>query len=238
VGDQDDAKRAAGERAIAEYLADGLKVGLGSGTTSRWFVRSLAGPVRDGLDIVGVVTSKTTLDVANEVGVRIADLNDIGELDITIDGADEIDPQGTMIKGGGAALLWEKIVATASKKMVAAVDDSKLVEKLGRFPLPIEVVPFGWRSTERQVRTLLAEFGYAHPRLEIRVKDSEYLVTDSGHYILDAHLEEIDDAPALAGRLNAIPGVVEHGLFVGIAAAAVVGYPDGTSEVREFQTGR
>ncbi|WP_163511471.1 ribose-5-phosphate isomerase RpiA [Fodinicola acaciae] len=231
---QDDAKRVAGERAIAEYLADGLRVGLGSGTTSRWFVRTLAKPVADGLTITGVVTSQTTAEVAAEAKVPLADLNDVLELDIAIDGADEIDAAGNMIKGGGGALLWEKIVATAAKKMVALVDDSKVVEKLGKFPLPVEVIPFGWRSTERHLRRALADFGYADPKIELRMRDGDIMRTDGGHYILDAHLKQIDDAPALAARLNTIPGVVEHGLFIGIAAAVVIGHPDGSSDIRHF----
>lgn len=234
MGGQDDAKRVAGERAITEYLADGLRVGLGSGTTSRWFVRTLAKPVSDGLTITGVVTSQTTAEVAAESKVPLADLNDVLELDIAIDGADEIDAAGNMIKGGGGALLWEKIVATAAKKMVALVDDTKVVDKLGKFPLPIEVVPFGWRSTELHLRALLKEFGYDDPKIELRTRDGDVMRTDGGHYILDAHLNEIDDAPRLAERLNRVPGVVEHGLFIGIAAAIVIGYPDGSSEVRDF----
>lgn len=235
VSDQDKAKWAAGVTAIRTYLRDGMKVGLGSGTTSHWFVRALAGPVRDGLDVVGAATSSTTLRIAKEVGVPIADLDELGELDITIDGADEIDRHGTMIKGGGACLLWEKIVAAASARMVAIVDDTKLKERLGRFPLPVEVIPFGARSTERHLRRLLAEFGYEDLRITLRRRGGEPLVTDSGHWILDVELEEIRDAHALSPRFNLIPGVVEHGLFTGIASEIVIGHPDGTAEVRAVE---
>ena len=136
---QDRAKRAAGAEAIRRYLKNGMKIGLGSGSTSHWFVRILGERVKEGLEVVGVPTSSGTRDIAREVGVPIADLNDIAPLDLAIDGADEIDDRGRMIKGGGASLLWEKIVACASKKMVAIVDEGKLVTQLGRFPLPIEV---------------------------------------------------------------------------------------------------
>ncbi|HYZ72667.1 MAG TPA: ribose-5-phosphate isomerase RpiA, partial [Chthoniobacterales bacterium] len=156
---QDEAKKVAAARAIEKFLKDGMTIGLGSGTTSRWFVRILGERVAKGLRVTGVPSSKSTGQLAQEVGVPLADLNDAGQLDLTIDGADEIDGKGRMIKGGGANLLWEKIVACASNRMVCIVDDSKLVERLGRFPLPIEVIPFGWRSTERHLRKLFGDSG-------------------------------------------------------------------------------
>ncbi len=208
-----------------------MRIGLGSGTTSHWFVRALGERVKQGFDIAGVPTSTATRDLAIAVGVPLLDLNDSGELDLTIDGADEIDHRGRMIKGGGACLLWEKMVARASKRMVAVVDDGKVVETLGAFPLPIEVIRFGWRSTERELRTLFAEFGYSDPKVVLRGGEAEPIHTDSGHYILDCHLERITDPDRLAPRFNEIPGVVEHGLFVGIAHEMVVGHADGSGEV-------
>jgi ribose 5-phosphate isomerase A len=228
---QDVAKRAAGRRAAEEYCKDGMRLGLGSGTTSHWFVRELAERVRDGLDVVGVPTSTATRDLALELGIRLADLNDLPELDVTIDGPDEIDPAGSMIKGGGACLLWEKIVARASKRMVVVADDTKIVDRLGAFPLPIEVLPFGWVSTRRLIGELLAGAGYADVPIERRSGEGGVVVTDSGNYILDAHLGAVGDAGALAVDLNQIPGVVENGLFVGIAREVVVGHPDESAEV-------
>jgi ribose 5-phosphate isomerase A len=232
---QDEAKRAAAAQAIERFLKDGMTIGLGSGTTSRWFVRILGERVAKGLRVTGVPSSKSTGELATEVGVPLADLNDVGQLDLTIDGADEIDSKGRMIKGGGANLLWEKIVASASNKMVCIVDESKLVELLGRFPLPIEVVPFAWRSTERHLRKLFEESGFGEPKIEIRGGLEKPLITDSGHYLLDCHLEKLPDPENLAGKLNQIPGVVEHGLFIGIATDAVVGHANGGSEVLSFR---
>lgn len=231
---QDAAKYAAGRRAVQEYLKDGMKVGLGSGTTSHWFVRGLAEFVAEGLDIVGVPTSRGTRDLALELGVRLADLNDLAPLDITIDGADEIDGDGSMIKGGGACLLWEKIVAHASERMICVVDDSKLVETLGAFPLPLEVVQFGWKTTRHSVRELLAAAGYGDVELARRTVGEEPLVTDSGNYILDAELGRITDKALLVDRLNRIPGVVENGLFVGVAAETVVGHADGGADIVSY----
>jgi ribose 5-phosphate isomerase A len=231
---QDRAKLAAGRKAVDTYLRDGLKVGLGSGTTSHWFVRAAGERVKEGLDIVGVPTSTATRDLALSLGITLADLNDIPELDITIDGPDEIDHAGDMIKGGGACLLWEKIVARASKKMVTVADDTKVKEQLGAFPLPIEVVPFGWASTQRHLAALFADAGLPGVKITIRTRDNERLITDSGHYILDAHLGIIPDPPALAAVLNDIPGVVEHGLFIKIANEMVLGHPDGTTDIRTF----
>jgi ribose 5-phosphate isomerase A len=233
---QDGAKRAAAAQAIESFLKDGMTVGLGSGTTSRWFVRILGERVAKGLRVTGVPSSKSTGQLATEVGVPLADLNDVGQLDLTIDGADEIDSKGRMIKGGGANLLWEKIVASASNKMVCIVDESKLVELLGRFPLPIEVVPFAWRSTERHLRKLFEQSGLGEPKIEVRGGLEKPLITDSGHYLLDCHLEKLPDPESLAGKLNQIPGVVEHGLFIGIATDAVVGHANGAAEVINFRT--
>jgi len=182
-----------------------------------------------------VPSSKSTGQLAEEVGVSLADLNDVGQLDLTIDGADEIDGKGRMIKGGGANLLWEKIVACASNRMVCIVDESKLVERLGRFPLPVEVIPFGWRSTERLMRKLFADVGLGDPKIEMRGGLEKPLITDSGHYLLDCHLEMIPDPESLGQKLNQIPGVVENGLFIGIATDAVVGHASGQAEVLTFR---
>jgi len=233
---QDEAKRVAAAQAIERFLKDGMTIGLGSGTTSRWFVRILGERVAKGLRVTGVPSSKSTGQLAEEVGVPLADLNDVGQLDLTIDGADEIDGQGQMIKGGGANLLWEKIVACASNKMVCIVDESKLVERLGRFPLPVEVVPFAWRSTERHMRKLFGSSGLGDPKIEMRGGLETPLVTDSGHYLLDCHLKQISDPRDLGEKLNQIPGVVEHGLFIGIASDAVVGHPNGAAEVISFRS--
>jgi ribose 5-phosphate isomerase A len=229
--ERDAAKLAAGRAAVREYVRDGMKVGLGSGTTSHWFVRALGDAVAEGLDVVGAPTSRGTGALAEEVGVRLAPLDELAPLDITIDGADEIDPEGAMIKGGGACLLWEKIVANASRRMVAVVDAAKIVDPLGAFPLPIEVIPFGRETTRTSLRETLAGLGYADAALELRVAGGEPVVTDSGHHILDAHLGRITDKEALAAALNVIPGVVEHGLFIGVAEAMIVGHPDGSADV-------
>jgi ribose 5-phosphate isomerase A len=211
-----------------------MTIGLGSGTTSRFFVRILGDRVKSGLRVIGVPSSKSTGQLAQEVGVPLADLNDVEQLDLTIDGADEIDPKGRMIKGGGANLLWEKIVASASRKMVAIVDESKRVQCLGRFPLPVEVIPFSWRSTERQLQNLFKKAGYVDVRIDVRGSREKPLITDSGHYLLDCHLQEIADPEFLAVHLNQIPGVVEHGLFLGIATDAAIGKPDGSAETVTF----
>src|SRR6476660_4804280 len=185
---QDEAKRAAAAKAIETFLKDGMTIGLGSGTTSRWFVRILGERVANGLRVTGVPSSKSTGQLAQEVGVALADLNDVGELDLTIDGADEIDANGRMIKGGAANLLWEKIIACASMKMVALVDESKFVSKLGKFPLPIEVIPFGWRTTEGHLKKLFSDFGRTDAPIKVRGGLQTPLITDSGHYLLDCEL--------------------------------------------------
>lgn len=229
---QDLAKQTAGLRAAHELCQDGMKLGLGSGTTSHFFVRALAERVRDGLDVIGVPTSTATRDLALELGVPLADLNDLVELDLTIDGPDEMAPDGSMIKGGGACLLWEKIVARASKRVMIVADDSKLVEHLGAFPLPIEVLPFGWQSSRKLITELLAAHGYTDAAPEQRVRDGSVVLTDSGNYILDVRLGTVTDQAALAVELNTIPGIVENGFFVDIADGVVIGRPDQTSDIR------
>jgi ribose 5-phosphate isomerase A len=226
---QDRAKQAAADAAAA-IVEDGMLVGLGSGTTLRRFVRSLGLRVGQGLKITGVPTSESTRALAVEVGVPVADLNDVGELDLVLDGADEIDPRGQMIKGGGGNLLWEKIVATAGRRFVAVIDETKPVAHLGKFPLPVEVVRFAWRSTERQMRGLFVESGYLEPVMTLRGGEASPFVTDSGHYILDCALGQITHPEPLAIALNRIPGIVENGLFIDIARSAILGRPDGSVE--------
>ncbi|GAA1198060.1 ribose-5-phosphate isomerase RpiA [Prauserella alba] len=233
---QDTAKVVSGTAAIDAYVSDGMIIGLGSGTTSHWFVRKLGEAVAGGLDVIGVPTSTGTRDLALEVGVPLTTLEDVEHLDVTIDGADEIDGDGAMIKGGGACLLWERIVADASRRMVAVVDESKVVETLGAFPLPIEIVPFSWESTRRSVAALLERLGYRNPDLPLRMNGHEPVVTDSGNYLIDAHLQRILDPVALDGQLNWIPGVVENGLFTGIADEMVIGRADGTHEIRDVSS--
>ena len=227
--DQDLAKIAAGRYAAEHYCADGMRLGLGSGTTSHFFVRALAERVAEGLDVVGVPTSAATHALATDLGVPLADLDDLGQLDVCIDGPDEIDRTGSMIKGGGACLLWEKIVACCSDRMVVVADAGKLVDQLGAFPLPIEIVRFGAASTTRLITRLLADHGHTGVETSPRMSGSQRLVTDNGNYIVDVHLGRVEDAAGLTVALNRIPGVVENGLFVGIGHEVVLGRSDGTA---------
>jgi len=230
---QDDAKRLAGIKVIDTYVRDGMKLGLGSGTTSHLFVRELGARVADGLKLTCTTTSNSTSQVAREVGIELTDVNDIDMLDLTIDGPDEIDRQFRMIKGGGACLLWEKIVAHASRRMVTICDETKIVGTLGRFPLPVEVVQYAWKQTESAIRRTLPRHGVAGSELVRRMKDGSPVVTDSGNFIVDCHCGSIGDAEGLEVALNMIPGVVENGLFTRESSAMVVGCFDGTAYVRE-----
>jgi ribose 5-phosphate isomerase A len=217
----DDLKRAAAERAVA-LVEDGMRLGLGTGSTAAHFVTLLGQRVRGGLTVVGVPTSESTRAQAEREGVPLTTLDDTPELDLTVDGADEIDAELRLIKGGGAALLREKIVAAASRRMVVIADGSKRVDTLGRFPLPIEVVPFGLGATRRAMASVLERCGIAGD-LRLRLTPAgEAVVTDEGHLILDAHCGRIDEPETLACGLNAVPGVVEHGLFLGLATGALV----------------
>lgn len=226
----DMAKCAAAARAL-EMVEDGMTLGLGTGSTAAWFVRLLSERIRDrGLSVVGVPTSDTTMWLARELGVPLTTLEAAGRLDLTVDGADEFDPHLDLIKGGGAALLQEKIVATASARMVVITDAAKRVEVLGRFPLPVEVVRFGWTATRDAVAEVLDGAEVDGRGIVLRAHGETPVVTDEGHHILDLHLKRIGNAAALAAALNAVPGVVETGLFVGIADAVVIGYEDERTE--------
>jgi ribose 5-phosphate isomerase A len=217
----DELKRQAATRAL-EQVADGMKLGLGTGSTAKHFVELLGEKVRAGMKVVGVPTSEATRAEAVRCGIALTTLDDTDRLDLTVDGADEIDPNLNLIKGGGGALLREKIVATASDRMIVIADDSKWVDVLGRFPLPVEVVPFGLAATRRAMAEAFAKCGVSGQMVVRKGKDGHVFVTDSGHWIVDAHLERIQEASRLALLLSAIPGVVEHGLFIGLASTAIL----------------
>ena len=222
----DELKRQAAARAL-EQVRDGMKLGLGTGSTAKHFVELLGERVRAGLSVIGVPTSEATRTDAVRCGIPLTTLDDIDRLDLTVDGADEIDPALNLIKGGGGALLREKIVAAASDRMIVIADDSKWVEVLGRFPLPVEVIPFGLAATQREIGGAFAQAGVSGHMAVRRDRDGHAFVTDGGHWIVDAFLGQIPDAPRLAGLLNVIPGVVEHGLFIGLAGTAVLAGPRG-----------
>ncbi len=217
----DQLKREAAARALDE-VRDGMRLGLGTGSTAKHFVELLGMRVRDGLKVVGVPTSETTRRDAERWDIPLTTLDEIDRLDLTVDGADEIDPALNLIKGAGGALLREKIVATASDRMIVIADDSKWVDVLGRFPLPIEVNPFGLAATRRAVAGACAECGVSGQMVLRKAADGHVFVTDGGHWIIDAHLGRIADVSRLADRLSAVPGVVEHGLFIGLADMAVL----------------
>jgi ribose 5-phosphate isomerase A len=223
-------KRAAAARAV-EFVRPGMRLGLGTGSTARHFVELIGERVRSGLDIVAVPTSRETESQAKRCGIPITSLDDVPELDLTVDGADEIAPDLSLIKGGGGALLREKIVAAASARMIVIADQSKWVEALGRFPLPIEVAPFGLAATRRQLEEAIAALQGAG-RLSLRQGQGGHaFVTDGGHWIIDAALGRIDDPRAMAQAIAGIPGVMEHGLFIGLAQIVILAGPDGVKIV-------
>jgi ribose 5-phosphate isomerase A len=220
-------KRQAAERALA-YIQPGMKVGLGTGSTAEQFVELLAERVRTaGLDCVCVPTSLATENQARRLGLRLTTLDDEPFLDIVVDGTDEIDGRLQLIKGGGAALLREKIVATASDRMIVIADASKKVAMLGAFPLPVELVRFGMKSTAKMVAMMVSDAGCSGD-MAIRLgRDGQPLLTDGGNVILDMHLKRIEQPEMLAESLRLIPGVVEHGLFLGLADTAILAGPNG-----------
>ena len=201
--------------AAVEYVKDGMIVGLGTGSTTEFAVKTLGEKVRDGLTIRGIPTSDVTKKQAEKEGIPLIDFSETMYIDITIDGADEIDINLNMIKGGGAALLREKIVASASKEEIIIVSHEKFVKQLGSFPLPVEVIPFGWQVIFNQLETLGGS-------PDLRLKQGQPLLTDQGNYIIDCRFRQIIDASQLEQRLNMIPGVVENGLFTGLCTRMIM----------------
>lgn len=229
----DVAKKAAAERALA-LVKDGMRLGLGTGTTAEVFIRLLAARVKEGLRICGVPTSVRTETLAAELGIPLVGLSGEQRLDLAIDGADEVDPGFNLIKGGGGALLREKLVASAARRVVILVDDSKRVAQLGRFPLAVEVVPFGAELTRSRIAVLAERFGVGEPKAALRLDQfGEPFVTDGGNVIVDLALGAIRDAPALAATLKATTGVVDHGLFIGLCDGLIVGHADGSADYLE-----
>ena len=233
----DKAKFVAAKRAV-DYVEDGMRIGLGTGSTAAWMVRCLGELVRDeGIKVTGVATSTRTADLARQVGVPISTLDEVKWLDLTIDGADEYDPQLNLIKGGGGALLQEKIVATASDQMIVIADITKQVETLGAFPLPIEVIPFGWQTTKALVEEMLGNLDVLGNTASLRLNHDKPFRTDEDNFILDLHLRHIPNPQQLSLVLNQVPGVVENGLFLDICDVVVIGNGDGTVEVRDINNG-
>lgn len=219
-------KRAAAARAV-EFVQPGMRIGLGTGSTAKHFVDLVGERVRAGLDVIAVPTSEATRAQALACGIRLTTLDDTPALDLTVDGADEIGPELVLIKGGGGALLREKIVAGASVRMIVIADESKWVEALGRFPLPIEIAPFGYGATEGAIHKAISAIQQPGSLPLRRSKDGHPFVTDGGHWIIDAALGRIDDPRAMAHALASVPGVMEHGLFIDLAQMAIIGGPDG-----------
>jgi ribose 5-phosphate isomerase A len=222
--DQNALKKAVAAKAL-EYVTDGMTLGLGSGTTAEVFLDLLAPRIRGGMKLLCVPTSERTATYARKLGLTLSSLDDLGTLDLTIDGADEADRNLDLIKGGGGMLLREKVVAASSKKMLVIADESKLVPRLGRFPLPVEIVEFGHKSTAGRLAAAFAALGYADVKMTLRSKDGAVFKTDSGNVLYDCAFGVIQSAPKLSAAIRAVPGVVEDGLFVGIATTMLIAGP-------------
>lgn len=222
------------KKKVAIYAADlvkkGMIIGLGTGSTVYWLIQELGNRVKQGLTIEIVPTSVQTQQLVQECGIIIADLDMITGLSFTIDGADEIDLKGQLIKGGGGALLQEKIVAAASDELIIIADSSKLVSQLGKLPLPVEVIPFGYKQVQQKImRSGICK------KASLRQNNGRLFVTDHHHYILDCEYEKIDNAGSLNNDLHNIPGVVETGLFINMASRAIIGYADERIEVMKYR---
>ncbi len=215
-----------------EYVRPGMKLGLGTASTANIFIELVGEAVNQGLDVICVPTSVASHDLAYSLGIALTTLGECPQLDLTVDGADEFDDDLILIKGGGGALLREKIVASASKAMVVITDDSKHVDVLGKFPLPIEVIPFGEASTVMAIQHIARELGM-EGRVELRKNDQATpFITDSGNHIYDCHFDALKTPKLLATALNAIPGVVEHGLFIDIATVVLIGDSNGARALK------
>lgn len=220
-----DPKAIAGTYA-ANLVQDGMIVGLGTGSTSRFAILRLGERVKEGLQITAIPTSEASAQLARELGITLVDFEHTHHLDITIDGADEIDEHFYMVKGGGGALLREKVVASMTKRQICIVDPNKYVEKLGRFPLPVEIVQFGWQVTFRRIEALGG-------KPKVRQRDGKPYITDNGNFILDCDFYPIEDAPKLEQQLKMMTGVVEVGLFINLAHTLIIGQADGECMVKE-----
>jgi ribose 5-phosphate isomerase A len=217
----DQIKQQVAESATA-LVKPGMVLGIGSGSTVTWFITAIARKMRNGLSCTAVPTSSQTRQLASREGIQLTELNDVPSIDLTIDGADEADHQLQLIKGGGGFLLQEKMVAAASKQLVIIADHTKLKPELGSFPLPIEVIPYGWKQVAQRIQS-------SHQiETSLRMKEGKTFETDHGHYILDCHFGKIADPASLNTYLHLIPGVVETGLFVNMCCKALIGYPDGS----------
>ena len=231
-GAADAAKFAAADYAVG-LVRNGMRLGLGTGSTTDFFIDLLAARVREsGLSVSAVATSGRTENRAMQAGLALSSLNELKSLDLTVDGTDEIDPEFQLIKGGGGALLREKIVAEAADEMIVIADHGKWVRTLGKFPLPVEIDTFAWQTTAARIGAALETFGHTGCQQTLRIVNGSPFVTDGGNYVIDAGLGAIESPALLAGQLKMIPGVVETGLFTGQCAMAVLGHPDGTVHVR------
>ncbi len=229
----EDQKKAAAEHAVKVVEKD-TRIGLGTGSTANYFIRAVAEKVkRENLNTVFVASSNASESLAKSLGLQVRSIEDVSVLDYTVDGADEIDPSFRMIKGGGGAHLREKILASSSKYMVCIADQSKMVNQLGAYPLPVEISRFGINATAWKIERVLAKLGYTNVKMRIRaVGDSDKpFVTDSGNPVLDLKLQKIIDAERLDSELQMLPGVVETGLFIGICGVLMVGMEDGVREI-------
>lgn len=222
----DKVKQLVGKQA-AELVRPNMTVGIGTGSTAYWFTLALSEKVKEGLICRGVPTSKKTKELMQHHHIPVSELDEVEFIDLTIDGADEITPQLQLIKGGGGALLQEKMVAANSKQLIIIADEKKCVSKLGQFPLPVEVIPYGWKQTKRKIEQLGCS------KVLLRIDHEVPFITDHGHYILDCYFNQIDDPHVLHSSLNNIPGLVENGLFLGMASGALIGHING--EIRYIQ---
>lgn len=209
----------------ASLVTSGMTLGLGTGSTANHFITAIAVRMKEGLRVTAVPTSGRTRKLATELGIPLTEFDDVEKIDLAVDGADEISEQLNLIKGGGGAMLQEKMIAHTAKRFVVMGDGSKMVKHLGRFPLPVEVVPYGWKQVQRKIEALGCE------SVILRVRDGKTFITDHEHYILDCHFHEITGPDELNAQLKSIPGVVETGLFLHMAKSAVICYPDGTIKV-------
>lgn len=216
--------------AAIEYVEDGMTIGLGTGSTAKYFVEILAEEIADGLVVRGVPTSEQTRRLAESLGVPLVDVEQVDRIHLTVDGADEVDEHANLIKGGGAALLREKIIANASDLMVVIADSAKSVGALGQFPLPVEVTPFGYTITAKKVYDGLTKAGVLKPMIKVRTGPGHKpIVTDGGNFILDCQCGVIPEPARTAAILSNVPGVVEHGLFIGMARTVIIGAEDGAT---------